>query len=132
MAYRLRRQAIIWTNDGLLWIVPLETKFSEMRMKVQQFSFSKMDLQNGGHFVLCDKGWSSPTMWSHEGPFGTFCVAKPSAFSAHTTSKGKLKCFVCVCGTHNQSVEQTWIAWDTIPELHVLNIEAWGPRTNMG
>ena len=40
-----RRQAIIWTNDGLLLIGPLETNFGEIVIKVHTFSFKKMRLK---------------------------------------------------------------------------------------
>ena len=39
------RQAIIWSNDGLLSIGPLRTYFSENLIKIQQFSFQKMHLK---------------------------------------------------------------------------------------
>ena len=37
-----RRQAIIWTNVGLLLIRPLGTNFSEMLIEIHIFSFKKM------------------------------------------------------------------------------------------
>ena len=40
-----RRQAIIWTNDGILLIEPLGTKFSEILIAIQTFSFKKMYLK---------------------------------------------------------------------------------------
>ena len=40
-----RRQAIIWTNAGLLSIGPLRTYFSENLIKVQQFSLKKMHVK---------------------------------------------------------------------------------------
>ena len=50
-----RRQAIIWTNDGILLIEPLGTKFSEIWIEIHTFSFKKMHLKKrqeiGGHFV---------------------------------------------------------------------------------
>ena len=39
-----RRQAIILTNAGILSIGPLGTNFSEILIKIQTFSFMKMDL----------------------------------------------------------------------------------------
>ena len=38
-----RRQAIIWTNAGLLLIGPLGTYFSEILIQIQQFSLKKID-----------------------------------------------------------------------------------------
>ena len=41
----IRRQAFIWTNAGLLSIGPLVAKFSEILIKIQNFSFTKMHLK---------------------------------------------------------------------------------------
>ena len=48
-----RRQAIIWTNAGILLIGPLRTNFREILIKIHTFSFKKMHfkLQNDGHIV---------------------------------------------------------------------------------
>ena len=40
-----RRQAIIWTNAGILLIGPLGTNFSEILIGIQIFSFKKMHLK---------------------------------------------------------------------------------------
>ena len=40
-----RRQAIIWTNAGLLLIGPLWTNFSEILIEILTFSFKKMRLK---------------------------------------------------------------------------------------
>ena len=40
-----RRQAIIWTNAGILLIGPLGTNFSEFWIVINTFSFSKMHLK---------------------------------------------------------------------------------------
>ena len=53
----IRRQAIIYTNAGLLSIRPLGTNFSEILIQIQNFSFMGMNLKilwNGGHFVQGD------------------------------------------------------------------------------
>ena len=39
-----RRQAIIWTNAGILSIAPLGTNFSENLIEIHTFSFKKMHL----------------------------------------------------------------------------------------
>ena len=41
-----RRQAITWTNVGILLIGPLGTNFSEILIKIHAFSFKKMHLKN--------------------------------------------------------------------------------------
>ena len=40
-----RRQAIIWTNAGILLIGPLGTNFNEILIKIYAFSFKKMHLK---------------------------------------------------------------------------------------
>ena len=40
-----RRQAIIWTNAGILLIRPLGTNFSEIPIGIQTFLFKKMHLK---------------------------------------------------------------------------------------
>ena len=40
-----RRQAIIWTNDGILSIGPLGTNFSEILIRIQTFSFKIMEFK---------------------------------------------------------------------------------------
>ena len=41
----VRRQAIIWTNAGMLLIGPLGTNFSEILIEILTFSFKKMRLK---------------------------------------------------------------------------------------
>ena len=43
--YPGRRQAIIWTNAGILLIGPLGTNFSEILISIQTFLFKKMHLK---------------------------------------------------------------------------------------
>ena len=40
-----RRQAIIWTNTGILLIGPLGTNFSEILIEIQTFSLKKIPLK---------------------------------------------------------------------------------------
>ena len=40
-----RRQAIIWTNAGILLIQPLRTNFSEILIGIQTSSFKKINLK---------------------------------------------------------------------------------------
>ena len=40
-----RRQAIIWTNAGILLIGPYGTNFSEISIKILTFSFTKISLK---------------------------------------------------------------------------------------
>ena len=41
----VRRQAVIWTNAGILLIGPLGTNFSEILIGIQTFSFKKLHLK---------------------------------------------------------------------------------------
>ena len=45
-----RRQAIIWTNAGILLTGPLGTNFNEILIEIQIFSFKKMHLKN----IVCE------------------------------------------------------------------------------
>ena len=40
-----RRQAIIWTNDGILLIGPLGTNFNEILIEIHTFSFKKIHVK---------------------------------------------------------------------------------------
>ena len=42
------RQAIIWTNAGILLIEPLRTNFSEISIEIHTFSFKEMHLKMSG------------------------------------------------------------------------------------
>ena len=46
-----RRQAIIWTNAGILFIGPLGTNFSEILIEIYTFSFKKL------HFKMSSGKW---------------------------------------------------------------------------
>ena len=52
-----RRQALIWTNAGILLIGPLGTNFSENFVEIYRFSFKKLHLKmssgNWRPFCLC-------------------------------------------------------------------------------
>ena len=45
-----RRQAIIWTNDGILIIGALGTNFSEILIEIETFSFWKKSFES----VVCE------------------------------------------------------------------------------
>ena len=56
----IRRQAIILTNAGLLSIRPLGTNFSEIVIKIQNFSFTKL------HLKIPSAKWQSFCPWGDE------------------------------------------------------------------
>ena len=60
-----RHQAIIWTNDGILFIGPLGTNFTEMLIKMYTFSLKKKHLKilsaKWQHFVSASMFWNTMT-----------------------------------------------------------------------
>ena len=46
-----QRQSTIWTNAGILLTVPLGTRFSEILIKINTFSFKKV------HFKISSSKW---------------------------------------------------------------------------
>ena len=66
-----RRQAIIWTNAGILLIIPLGTmKFNEILIEIHIISFKenhlKMPSGNGGHFVSASMCWIWQFVHDHD------------------------------------------------------------------
>ena len=75
----VRRQAIIWTNAGILLIGPLGTNFSEILIEIHTFSFKKMHLKmsSGKWRPFClvlnvlktssifNLQWTVPFQWHH-------------------------------------------------------------------
>ena len=68
-----RRQAIIWTIDGILLIGPLGTNFSEIFIGIQTFSFKKM------HLKISSAKWR---------PFVSASMSKEMLFMALYTTFG--------------------------------------------
>ena len=59
-----RRQAIIWTNDGILLIRTLGTNFSEIVSEIHSFSFKKMHLKmSSAKWCLFCLGLNELTHW---------------------------------------------------------------------
>ena len=59
-----RRQAIIWTNAGILLIGPLETNFSEILNKIHIFWFKKIHLKmQSGKWCPSCLGVNMLTAW---------------------------------------------------------------------
>ena len=67
-----RHQAIIWTNAEILLIGPLETKFSEILIKIHTFSFKKI------HFKMSSGKWRPFSLGlnvlSHRGRVPCICA----------------------------------------------------------
>ena len=65
----VRRQAIIWTNVGILLIWPLGTNFNEMFIEIHTFSFKKIHLKMlSAKWPLFGLGLNELTHW----PLGDF------------------------------------------------------------
>ena len=71
-----RRQAIIWTNAGILLIRTLGTNFSEIRDEIHSFSFKKMHLKMSAKWRLFSFGLNELTtvtvFQANHGPFLSF------------------------------------------------------------
>ena len=85
-----RRQAIIWTNDGILLIWPLGTIFSELLIGIHIFSFKKLHLKmsSGYRRPFCfglnvlmpvrNPGMSSSKIWMKTQTFNENATEIPS------------------------------------------------------
>ena len=87
-----RRQAIIWTNAGILLIKSLGTNFSEISIGIQTFSFKKMHLKmsSGKSRPFCLdlnvlKLVSERGPWVHESSKLPFSHPRPASQSASST-----------------------------------------------
>ena len=85
-----RRQAIIWTNAGILLIGALGTNVSEILVKIVHFHwrkcFWKCRLEKGGHLVSASMCWAIDltSRWT-EAQGSAFCVlAKVHSQSGNT------------------------------------------------
>ena len=71
-----RRQAIIWTNAGILFIGPLGTNFSEILIGIQTLAFKKIHLEmSSAKWRLFSLGLSVLRVWenvSHSSPKDPF------------------------------------------------------------
>ena len=91
-----RRQAIIWTDAGLLSIGPLWTYFSEILIKIQQFSLKKMHLKMSSakrrlycldpnvlnSFFLSQKYFPQEVLTSNSRRISSWCCSTGSVFNS--------------------------------------------------
>ena len=105
-----RRQAIIWTNAGILLIGPVGTNFSEILIEIDTFSFIKMHLKmlSGERrpFCLClnvlkelGKMWHDDVMtWKCFPQYWPFVREPPltDGFPSQRASNVQLWCFLCL------------------------------------
>ena len=68
-----RRQAIIWTNAGILLIEPLGTNFNEILIEIHTFSLKKMQLNMSSAkwppFCLGPNVWTDMHLQGNTGPW---------------------------------------------------------------
>ena len=107
-----RRQAITWTNEGVLLIGPLGTNFSETLFVINKFSFKKMHLKIssgkwrpsclGPNVLTTQCQWSNPeqSTTNYEQPCGFFlgCIVR------------NFLCCDWVCGWVGGCVGR-WVGW---------------------
>ena len=120
-----RRQAIIWTNAGLLSIGPLRTNFSENVIKIQQFSLKKM------HVKMSSAKWRpsclglnvltvhSDTLNRKKTAF-TDCL-KPSRWQAIYYSGIKIPRPIQNITRKTIEAEQIWVHW-SISDLVIITL----------
>ena len=95
-----RRQAIIWTNAGLLSIWPLGTNFSEILSEIHTFSFKKM------HFITSSE------------KLRPFCLGLNVLNITDGCTYGVTTVWWSVC-RHN--IDKTWIKIYT-PQVLILEL----------
>ena len=84
-----RHQTIIWTNDWILLIGPLGTNFSEIFIKIQNFSFTKMHLKiSSGKMAanLSRERWVNTTRPEQHGPHFADDIFKCISFNGNWVS----------------------------------------------
>ena len=117
----IRRQDIILTNAGLLSIGPLGTNFSEVLIKIQYFSFTKMQRKTSSAMAaILSRGDESNQEWMREVGNPLVCLLQavrllteimhyaPYLTHAHPGS-------VCVLArvniSHFRSILVPWTSW---------------------
>ena len=103
-----RRQAIIWTNAGILLIGPLGTNFGEILIQIQTFSLKKMRLKMSSakcSFRLCLSGLKPPAFLHHYHwvwRYHTLCFCLFHEF--YIKCQDFLQSCHCLCNAENSSL----------------------------
>ena len=79
-----RRQAIIWTNAGILLIGPLGTNFSEILIEFYTFPFKKIHLKMSSG-KNCDHFVSASMCWYRKNLIQTLSILWKDLYTANTT-----------------------------------------------
>ena len=101
-----RRQAIIWTNVGILLIGPPGTNFSEISIKILTFSFAKMRLKVSSAkwrpFCLGLNVLSNPPGWVQNHPRPCLLMPWLLASPGHHQSilHINIQALLCQCKIH--------------------------------
>ena len=94
-----RRQAIIWTNAGILLIGPLETNFSEILIEIQTFSLKKIHLKMSS--AKCCSFHLGLNVLSHGGLV--------RAYDVHSSWSASIQVMVCWLKTPSHYLNQCWL-----------------------
>ena len=102
-----RRQAIIWTNDGILLIGPLGANFNETFIGIHSFSCKRI------HFKMTSGKWR-PFFFGLNVLIGCNHGACGTSIYLNWNERGLIwKVFSCKIDTFDISVYLTW-TWDTM------------------
>ena len=112
-----RRQAIIWTNDGILLIWPLGTNFIEILIEIHSFPFKKMHLKMSAKWRPFCLGLNVLTCTSKR-----FSVLRPGLGSSTFRSTWvKYKYFFIFASTSTSSSTQS--TWKTSSTSNTFSIK---------
>ena len=90
-----RRQAIIWTNAGILWIALLGINLSEILIGIQTFSFNKNVFENVVWKIAAMLSWPQCCKW---------CLYVLVKISQHWVRLGLIACLM-----PSHYLQQCWI-----------------------
>ena len=105
-----RRQAIIWTNAGILLIGPLRTNFSEILIEIQIFSFKKMHLK-------ISSGKCRPSCFGHNVWFWSvtillslcYAITNPTFIYQFQCPSRFLNCQFCLFNNSSSGPSAYWV-----------------------
>ena len=115
-------QAIIWTNAGILSIGSLGTSFSEILIKMQNFSFTKMHLKilSEKWRPFCPGGDELITplfLYTH-----SWCVLIRHISMASWRSKNKKFCVIFICNSSMYMMYKYFFRENVSEDCHLQTI----------
>ena len=107
-----RRQAIIWTNAGILSIGPLGTNLSEILSGIQKFSFRKMPLKiSYAKWHLFGLGLNELTHWGRDKMTAISQTILSNAFSWMKMLELRLKFHWSLFPRVQLTIYKHWFRW---------------------